>query len=91
MATNQPTFRQIAKHPLVYALLILGGLVGMFAKAWLGIGSGRADDCNARVEYLQAELHHKDSVVYAQAFEIKTQKEVLRQLPAVTDSVLRTK
>ena len=67
------------------------GLLGFFARSFVGESSGRADDCKEQLKYVNEQLRRKDSVVYAQAFQIKIQDEAIRQLPAVADSVLKNR
>jgi hypothetical protein len=59
MGTPQPnkiTLSDIAKHPVAYAVLIMGILLGLFARGFSGAQGDRVDDCKTENVYLKQEL-----------------------------------
>lgn len=80
-------FNAIAKHPLVYALVILGLLVGYFVSATTGTSDERIKDCNEQIAYLRLQLSKKDSMLQDLQTELFISNNIIKSIPQTVDSL----
>lgn len=88
---TKPTFKEIARHPLVYALLFIGSIASFFVYRYTGVANRRTDDCLEEKKELREELREvrqENTLLYR---ELLIKQGVIDALPDKADSLLKTK
>lgn len=83
----QASFEQVAKNPIVYALMIVGLMVGLFANNWIGASNKVNDNCQNENTRLRTENEDKDK----RLLDLYNALLIKNRIIEKTDSVTRVK
>lgn len=91
LSPTKPTLTEIAKHPVVYAMVVIALTGGYFVHRFDGTSNQRHKDCIEQVNYLRQEIDKERQDNRNLQMELLIKNNIINSVPDIVDSLAKDK